>query len=54
VGRGHQSKKGRIRPVEVTVGDKIIFSKYAGDKISQDGVNFVVIRETEILGLAAN
>ncbi len=54
VGRGHQNKKGRIRPVEVNVGDKIIFSKYAGDKVSLDGVNFVIIRETEILGFAAN
>lgn len=54
VGRGHQSKKGRIRPIEVKAGDKIIFSKYAGDKVSYDGVNFVIIRETEVLGFAAN
>lgn len=54
VGRGHQTKKGRIHPVEVKAGDKIIFSKYAGDKVSQDGVNFVIIRESEILGLASN
>lgn len=54
VGRGHQSKKGRIRPIEAKAGDKVIFSKYAGDKISHDGVNFVVIRETDILGFASN
>lgn len=54
VGRGHQSKKGRIRPTDVKVGDKIIFSKYAGDKVSHDGVNFVIIRETEVLGFASN
>ncbi len=54
VGRGHQNKKGRIRPIELKAGDKIIFSKYAGDKVSQDGVNFVIIRETEVLGFASN
>lgn len=54
IGRGHQNKKGHIRPLDVKIGDKIVFSKYAGDKISQDGVNFVVIRETEVLGFAAN
>lgn len=54
VGRGHQNKKGRIRPIELKAGDKIIFSKYAGDKISKDGVNFVIIRETEVLGFASN
>lgn len=54
VGRGHQNKKGRIRPIEAKAGDKVIFSKYAGDKISHDGVNFVVIRETDILGFASN
>lgn len=54
IGRGHQNKKGRIRPIEAKAGDKVIFSKYAGDKISHDGVNFVVIRETDILGFASN
>lgn len=54
VGRGHQSKKGRIRPVEVKKGDKIIFSKYSGDKVSLHGVNFVIIRESEILGFASH
>jgi chaperonin GroES len=54
VGRGHQSKKGRIRPIEVKAGDKIIFSKYTGDKVSHDGVNFVIIRESEVLGFASN
>lgn len=53
VGRGHQNKKGKIQPIEAKTGDKVIFSKYAGDKLSLDGVNFVVIRETEILGFAA-
>jgi len=54
VGRGHQGKKGRIRPIEAKTGDKVIFSKYSGDKISHDGVNFVVIRETDVLGFASN
>lgn len=53
VGRGHQNKKGRIRPIEVKTGDQVIFSKYAGDKIVKDGVNFVIIRESEILGFSA-
>jgi chaperonin GroES len=54
IGRGHQNKKGRIRPVELKVGDKVLFSKYAGDKVSHNGVNFVIIRESEVLGFAAN
>lgn len=54
IGRGHQNKKGRIRPIELKVGDKVVFSKYAGDKISHNGVNFVIIRESEVLGFAAN
>ncbi|MEY4615690.1 MAG: hypothetical protein RJB66_650 [Pseudomonadota bacterium] len=54
IGRGHQNKKGRIHPIELKVGDKIIFSKYAGDKVSHNGVNFVIIRETDVLGFAAN
>ncbi len=52
VGRGHQNKKGRLRPIETKAGDKVIFSKFSGDKITQNGVNFVIIRESEILGYA--
>lgn len=54
IGRGHQTKKGKIRPIEAKKGDKIIFSKYSGDKITKDGVNFVVIRESDVLGFSSN
>lgn len=54
IGRGHQNKKGKIRPIEAKKGDKIIFSKYSGDKITKDGVNFVVIRESDVLGFSSN
>ncbi len=54
VGRGHQNKKGRVRPIEAKAGDRVIFSKYAGDKVTHDGIKFVILRETEVLGFAAH
>ena len=52
-GRGHQNKKGRVRPMDVKPGDQIVFSEFAGSKIVVDGKDLIVIRETEVLGIIA-
>jgi chaperonin GroES len=51
VGRGHQDKKGRMRPMEVQVGQKVLFAKYNGSQLKLENQEFVFIRENEILGL---
>lgn len=51
VGRGHQNKKGRIQPIELKVGDEVLYSRYAGSKISWNGQDLLVVRENEILGI---
>lgn len=51
VGRGHRSAKGRVRPVDVKVGDRILFPKYAGDEIEIDGRKLLVLREGDVLGV---
>lgn len=50
VGPGRLSKKGqRIAPA-VKKGDKVVYDRYAGDKIEIAGVEYLVLREEEILG----
>lgn len=51
VGRGHQDKKGRMHPMEVKIGQKILFAKYSGNALKVNDQDLVFIRENEILGL---
>lgn len=50
VGRGHRDKKGRVRPLDVQVGDQVLFGQYAGSTIEIDGEELKIVRESEILG----
>lgn len=51
VGRGHQDKKGRMRAMDVKVGQTVLFAKYAGSPINMGEADMVFIRENEILGI---
>ncbi|OYZ17392.1 MAG: hypothetical protein B7Y39_15320 [Bdellovibrio sp. 28-41-41] len=51
IGRGHMSKKGRVQPLDVALGDKVVFSQFAGSQIDVDGNNIMIIRESDVLGI---
>lgn len=51
VGRGHTDKKGRLRPMDVKVGCKILFSKFAGSPFQHNGTELLFIREKDVLGV---
>lgn len=51
VGPGIRSKKGRLQPLDVKIGDKVLITEYAGDEIEVLGVKAKLIRESEILGV---
>lgn len=51
VGRGHLNKKGKIRPLDLKVGDEILFPKFAGAKVQVAGTEMVILRESEVLGV---
>ena len=50
-GPGKVSDKGELRPLEVKKGDRILFGKYSGNEIKLDGVEHLILREDEILGV---
>ncbi|WP_196594511.1 co-chaperone GroES [Pectinatus sottacetonis] len=52
VGSGKVFDNGQKVAPEVKVGDKIIFSKYAGTEIKVDGMNYLIVRESDILAIA--
>lgn len=51
VGPGKKTDDGKLHPVDVKVGDKVLFGKYAGQAVKVDGEELLVIREDEILAV---
>jgi chaperonin GroES len=51
IGSGKVDEDGKRVPLEVKVGDRILFSKYAGTEIKIDGVEHIFMREDDILGI---
>ncbi len=50
-GKGKSTDSGEVRPLDVTTGDRVIFSKYAGTEIKLDGEEYLMMREDDILGV---
>lgn len=50
VGRGHLNKKGKIKPMDVKLGDEVVFSEFSGNKIKLGQSDFVILREVDVLG----
>jgi len=51
VGNGKISENGDVRPLDVKVGDKVLFGKYAGTEVKVDGEELLVMREEDIMGV---
>jgi chaperonin GroES len=51
VGAGKLEKDGKRTALQVKVGDKILFGKYAGTEVKLDDVEHVILREDEVLGV---
>ncbi len=51
VGPGKWDENGKRIPLEVKKGDRILFGKYAGNEIKIDGVEHLIMREDDILGI---
>jgi len=51
VGKGKISEEGKVRPLDVKEGDRILFGKYSGTEIKLDGEDFIIMREEEVLGV---
>lgn len=51
VGSGRVLDDGKKQPVEVKVGDKVLFSKYAGTEVKIDDEDMLMMREDDILGI---
>ncbi len=51
VGPGRITDDGKRQPMEVKVGDKILFGKYSGSEVKLDGEEYLIMREDDVLGV---
>ena len=51
VGKGKKNEDGKVFPLDVQEGDRILFGKYAGTEIKIDGEELLIMREEEVLGV---
>ena len=50
-GNGKRGEDGKVHPLDVKAGDRILFGKYSGSDIKMDNSEYLVMREDEILGV---
>src|SRR6266498_583314 len=51
VGKGKRLEDGKVIPLDVQAGDRILFGKYSGSDIKLDGQEYLIMREDEVLGI---
>ena len=51
VGKGKVNDDGKVTPLDVKVGDTILFGKYSGSEVKLDGEEHLIMREEDILGV---
>ncbi len=50
-GRGKRLDDGKVVPLDVKVGDRILFGKYSGNETKVDGTEYVIMREDDVLAI---
>src|ERR1700754_176959 len=51
VGAGAKSDEGKVTPLDVKAGDKILFGKWSGTEVKIDGEDLIIMKESDILGI---
>jgi chaperonin GroES len=51
VGPGNRSEDGKLTPLDVEAGDRILFGKYSGTEVKVDGEDLMIMRESDIMGV---
>jgi chaperonin GroES len=51
VGKGKKNDEGKVTPLDVKVGDRVLFGKYSGQTVKVEGEELLVMREEDIMGV---
>ena len=50
-GKGRMGEDGKLLKMDVKVGDRILFSKYGGTDVKIDGIDYLILRQDDVLGI---
>ena len=50
-GNGRMGEDGKLLPMDVKVGDRVLFSKYGGTEVNVDGIDYLIMRQDDVLGV---
>jgi chaperonin GroES len=51
IGKGKKTDEGKVIPIDVKVGDRVLFGKYSGQTVKVEGEELLVMREEDIMGV---
>lgn len=51
VGAGVRDEQGKLHPLDVQVGDRVLFAKWGGNEVKISGEDFIILKESDILGI---
>ena len=51
VGAGNKAEDGKVTPLDVKAGDKVLFGKWSGTEVKIDGEDLLILKESDILGI---
>ncbi|NGZ05279.1 MAG: co-chaperone GroES [Magnetococcales bacterium] len=51
VGKGAHQPDGTLRPLEVRIGDRVLFGKYSGTEVKMNGEEYLILRESDLMGV---
>ncbi len=51
IGPGGRDENGKLIPIDVKVGDRVLFGKWSGTEVKIDGVEYLIIKESDIMGV---
>jgi chaperonin GroES len=51
VGPGGRDEAGKLIPIDVTVGDRVLFGKWSGTEVKLDGVEYLIMKESDVMGV---
>ncbi|MBL8586829.1 MAG: co-chaperone GroES [Xanthobacteraceae bacterium] len=51
VGPGGRDESGKLIPIDVQVGDRVLFGKWSGTEVKLDGVDYLIMKESDIMGV---
>jgi chaperonin GroES len=54
VGPGARNEDGKVVPVDVKKGDRVLFGKWSGTEVKIDGADILIMKESDIMGVIAN